>query len=268
MFSQKAWLEITHFMGVVDKISTIDELNENLESVLKQLGVSHLICISAFGMPAMQNRKPMFGFRDTAWVKHYRKMNYHIDDALPQYALKLRHWEDPFWWTDFVAENDLTPLQLKIFSEAHSHGLKQGVVFGFPVDVDDNDDVVEFAYASVAGDIVKSDEIENTLLTVLLAAHRTARRIHMRLFVANGSKFLNDPIVNFSPNIKNIDSLTPTELATLKQFVENDTYEQIAAAMGCSISNVKKHLSSAQDKLEFGSRKEMLVSLLRHHHLI
>lgn len=268
MFSQQAWLEIARFMRVVDKISTIDELDDKLMACLKPLGASHLLCISAFGMPAMQNRKPMFGFRDTEWVKHYRKMNYHVDDALPQYALKLRHWEEPFWWTDFIANHELTPLQLKIFSEAHAHGLKEGVVFGIPVDVDDNDEVTEFAYASVAGDFVKSDDLENTMLTIVLAAHRTARRIHMRAFVANDRKYLDDPIVPFAPNILNMDALTPTELATLQQFVENDTYEQVAAAMDCSVSNVKKHIKNAQAKLDFHSPKEMLVALLRHRDLI
>jgi hypothetical protein len=201
MLSQQAWQAITRFMGVVDKISTIQELEDKLHHCLKPLGVGHLLCISAFGMPAMQNRKPLFGFRDTEWVRHYRKMNYHIDDALPQYALKLRHWESPFWWTDFIASNELTPLQLKIFSEAHGFGLKQGVVFGISVDVDDNDKVTEFAYASVAGDFIKSDDLGNTLLTILLAAHRTARRIHMRAYVANGRQYVRDPIVSFSPQL-------------------------------------------------------------------
>lgn len=261
-------MAITNFMGEVDKISSIGDLNARLQECVKPLGVCHLLCISAFGMPAMQNRKPMFGFRDTDWVKRYRNMNYHIDDALPQYALKLRHWEKPFWWTDFVANNELTQTQRKIFSEAYSYGLKEGIVYGIAVDVDEQDEVTEFAYVSVAGGFSKSEILENTILTVLLGAHRTARRILMREYLSRGKQYIDDPIIRFAPNISRIDSLTPAEIATVKQFAENDTYEQIASAMNCSVSNVKKHIKSAQAKLGLNSPKEMLVALLRHRDII
>lgn len=261
--SQETLSVIAAFLGNVDKVSTIEELNVELRKPLERLKVFHALCISAFGMPALQDRKPMFGFRDTDWVKHYRKNHYFKDDALPIHALSLKDWGEPFWWSDFVSEHSLTEIQRQIFKEAFEFGLREGVVIPIPVAVDEDDTITEYAYASLGGDLQKSDEMENTLRLIITAAHRTARRIYIKEAKATKTGLAEDPVVNISPNV-DFSKLTWMERQILSHYIDSDDLEAIASAHSIKVSTVQSHLKNARRKFGFSSTKEMMVALLRH----
>ncbi|MEX0300430.1 MAG: helix-turn-helix transcriptional regulator [Kordiimonas sp.] len=272
-FAQDTFKLITEFMAKVGSHTTIEQLNGSLKEPLAALKVTHMICISAMGMPALQNRKAMFGFRRTEWLNYYRSRFYYLEDAIPQKALSLhkrpiQKRNKPVWWSDILAEQELTPIQYKIFREAYDHGLKEGIIIPIISGIDDNDGVTvtEYAYAVLAGNITKSDLVANTLRTMMIAAHGTSWQILVRESKRAGG-FVEDTLNTHSPNV-NWDRLTKGEMRILSLYLDNDTYDAIAAAAGCSESNVKAHLASARKKLGFTSNKEMLVALLRHREAI
>lgn len=258
---------IAAFMGDVDHISTIDALNAALRKPLERLHIKHAICISAFGMPALQDRKPMFGFRDTDWLRHYRKHHYFKDDALPIQALALKDWGRPFWWSDFVAENALTDIQKRIFKEAFDFGLKEGVVIPIHAAANEDDTVSEFAYTSLGGSVQKSLELENILRMLMLAAHRTACRIYVKEARQSRTGFAEDPFFKVAPNT-DFSKLTWMERQILNHYIDSDDLEAIAAAHSIKVSTVQTHLKNARRKFGFSSTKEMMVALLRHRILI
>lgn len=258
---------IAAFIGDVDHISTIDKLNDALQRPLGKLRVKHAICISAFGMPALQDRKPMFGFRDTDWLRHYRKHHYYKDDALPIQALALKDWGRPFWWSDFVADNALTDIQKRIFKEAFEFGLTEGVVIPIHAATDNCDVVCEFAYASLGGSVQRSVELENILRMLIVAAYRTARRIYVKEARHSSTGFAEDPFFKVAPNM-DFSKLTWMERQILNHYVDSDDLEAIAAAHSIKVSTVQSHLKNARRKFGFSSTKEMMVALLRHRILI
>ena len=259
---------LNSFMKDIAKPTTIDQLNELLQRTLGIFGVKHLLAISAFGMPALQDRKPMFGFRSTDWLSHYRKNHYHQDDALPQAAIRLKKAGSvPLWWTSFIANQHLSDLQYKIFREAYTFGLREGVVIPLHVRVDIDNKIEEYAFVSLGGDFERSDELENSLTLVAYIAHKTARTILMDKYRAGGAeRFVEDPIVSFAPNV-NFSVLGNRELEVIRQFVDNETLDEVGRALNIKVSTVKTHLKNAREKLGFSSNKEMIVALLRHREL-
>ncbi|NVJ97446.1 MAG: LuxR family transcriptional regulator [Alphaproteobacteria bacterium] len=259
-FSPDAYKAVAAFMGDVDKLDSIKALSDRLAEPLRLLGIRHLLCISAFGMPVLQDRKLMFGFIHSEWIKHYAGHHYYIDDALPNHALKLKDWGEPFWWSDFVAAEDLTKNQRKIFEEAFKFGLKEGLVIPIPVRVDDDtDQVIEYAYASMGGEITRSDELENTLHLLTLAAHRTARRIYLRK--AKGG--LASDGVKIGPNL-DFSRLTAREREILAWIVEGKQPNEVADILGIKRTTVITHLRNIKRRYQFGSTTEMVTALHRH----
>jgi len=258
---------LNSLMKAIRKPTNIDQLNRLLKETLGVFGVTHLLCISAFGMPALQDRKPMFGFRLTDWLVHYRKNYYHQDDALPQAAMKLKkNGSQPFWWTSLMEHQHLSDLQYKIFREAYTFGLKEGLVIPLHVRIDFDNCVEEYAFVSMGGDIKKSEELENTLTLIATVAHKAARTILMDMYRKSNKKFIDDPFVSFAPNV-DFSPLGNRELEVIRQFVDNETLDEVGRAMNIKVTTVKTHLKNAREKLGFSSNKEMIVALLRHREL-
>ncbi|MFC4347376.1 helix-turn-helix transcriptional regulator [Kordiimonas lipolytica] len=259
-FSPEAYRAIAAFMGQVDKITSINVLSDSLKKPLSLLGVKHLLCISAFGMPALQDRKLMFGFLHNDWITHYAKNHYYVDDALPNHALKLKDWGEPFWWSEFVATQDLTKTQRKIFEEAFRYGLKEGVVIPLPVRVnDETDEVLEYAYVSAGGELHRSDELENVIRLLSVAAHRTARRIYLK--DAKGG-FARD-IVQVGPNM-DFSTLTAREREILAWIIEGKQPSEVADILDIKRTTVVTHLRNIKRRYGFGSTTEMITALHRH----
>lgn len=257
---QDIYAAVAAFMAEVDKCETIDALNQSLDRPLSAVGVKHCLCISAFGMPVLQDRKLMFGFIDNKWIQHYAENHYYIDDALPNHALSLKDWGEPFWWSDFIARSELTHTQRKIFVEAHNFGLKQGLVVPIPVRVDDDDIITEYAYVSMGGSLQKSDEMENLLRLLSIAAHRTARRIYMK--DDRRGRFVDD-VVPISPNL-DFTKLTAKEREILAWIIEGKTPSEVAMLLDVKTSTVATHIRNVKARYQFESTSEMITTLHRH----
>ena len=84
------------------------------------------------------------------------------------------------WWSELLAKQDMTSTQRQMFTEAFDFGLKEGLLIPIPVSTDDDDRITEYAYGTLGGDLIKSDEMENTLRLLMTAGHSAARKIYLQ----------------------------------------------------------------------------------------
>ncbi len=250
------------FMACVGKFQSLGDMVDALQIPCRTLGVHHLICVSAFGFSALQDRKVMFAYLDNDWIRHYNKNKYYIDDALPIGALALKDWGEPFWWSDFLCRKDLTKLQVKIFREAFDFGLKEGLVVPIPVSADDENQITEYAYVSMGGDIVKSDELENALRLMVTAAHGTARRIYLRKARESKTGLVED-VTGISRNI-DFSGLTARQKEVLIWICEGEKPVEVADRLGVTAGVINDHIKTVKRKYYFSSTGELVKALHRH----
>ncbi|MEX0300370.1 MAG: autoinducer binding domain-containing protein [Kordiimonas sp.] len=259
---QSAYVAVKKFMREVGKISSLTELTDQMALATKSLGIEHIICVSAFGFAPLQDRTVMFGSLHTEWIEHYGRNKYYIDDALSNHALTLHDWGEPVWWTDFISEHDLTVVQRKIFKEAFDFGLKEGIVVPIPVASDLSDNISEYAFVTMGGDVVKSDELENTLRLLAIAAHGTARRIYLKAYRKNPSDLMED----VTDVVRNIDfsTLTHRQKEILSWICEGEGPSEVAERLGVTVGTVNDHIKAVKRKYGFVSTGEMTKALHRH----
>jgi len=204
----------------------------------------------------------MFGYLNSEWIRHYEKHKYYIDDALPIHALELKDWGEPLWWSDLLQRKNLTEVQKQIFREAFDFGLKEGVVIPIPVAVDDDDKISEYAYVSIGGDMVRSDELENTLRLMVIAAHGTARRIYLKK-AKNSKTNLVEDVTGISRNI-DFSGLTPKQKEVLVWICEGEKPSEVAVRLGITAGVVNDHIKAVKRKYHFVSTGELVKALHRH----
>lgn len=252
------------FLSELPAVQTIQELDDLLKPVLDHYEIQHYICTNMFGFRCLQNRKPMFGTWDSDWVSHYVSNHYYVEDAVITYSLSIREWDTPFYWSDLIAERNLTRGQNRIFDEAWDAGLKEGLVIPLPVSVDDNDMITEFAMVSLAGRKFKKDPVVKGILHLIsLQAHRQARRI----FLSNWRNQFAPDVFPISPNLP-IELLTPRQKEVIQWLAEGKNQHDIATILRISPNTVGNHLAAARDTLQVDNNEELITKLYRHKFLI
>jgi len=246
---------VKSFLENVHSVTTIAELEALLDPVLDNYGIHHYICTSMYGLQCVPDRKPMFGSWDSGWVSHFVSNGYYLEDAVTFYNQGLEGDGRPFYWSELVAEKELTKIQCKIFAEAWDADLREGLVI--PLIVSDR----ELALVSMAGKHFKQDSIIRGILhTISIQAHRQARTILMRDY--NNGELMPNRLA--AAPVPQIDKITPTELRIIALLAEDHRAPEIATLTGSSESTVRNHMGSAKKKLLVDNTEALVITALRY----
>lgn len=250
----KMYQTIKNFLDEIYAVETIPQLETLLRQVLDHYGIHHFICTNIYGLDCLADRKPMFGMWDTKWVNHFISNSYYLEDAVAQHYNGLEDDGRPYYWTELIANKELSKIQYKIFGEAWDADLREGLVI--PLRVSDD----ELAMVSMAGKNFKQNsEVRGILHTVSMQAHRKAREILLR---DHGKQLMPD-LLGFVPHPE-MSRLTPTELNILKFLAEDKTPTDIAVITGVSIHTVNHHSANIKRKLEVKSLYGAIGKAIRY----
>ncbi len=244
----KTFLEDVHF------VETTNELEEVLQPVLGHYEIQHYICTSMYGLDCIADRKPMFGSWDSGWVSHYIRNGYYREDAVSFFCNGINGDGRPYYWSDLVAEKELTKLQCQIFAEAWDADLRDGLVI--PLQMSNT----ELAMTSMGGPSFKKDPIVQGILhTIAIQSHRQARRIMIRDY----KNRLMPNLLQAAPT-PHVELITSTEKQIISLLSEDLRAPEIATITNTSVNTVRKHLASSKKKLGVDNTEALVATAIRY----
>ena len=248
---------LTDFFESISSIDNITKLEDCLKPLLLRFGVHHFVCANMYGFECLADRKPLFGNWDSDWLVRYVSQGYYAEDPVSFYRNGLEGDGKPYYWTELIAEKELTSQQSALFRDAWDHGLREGLVI--PLEISDD----ELAVASVAGRDFKRDLFAQSILhAIFVRAHLKARQILMRDY--KGGFLPNRLAQSPSPQTEKI---TATELQVIALLAEGHRANDIAIIRGGSERTVLNHIARAKKKL-LADTTPQLVYIARSYHLI
>lgn len=260
----------TEYLEKLDFAESIADLDAILMPLLNHYGIEHCIGTNMYGLPCLPDFKPMFGTWESKWVDHYIRNGYYREDAVPLYARGMGGQTMPFYWSDLLAEIDLTKTQFQIFSDAWDAELREGLVI--PIEDPYNQ---ELAMVSMAGrSFRKNEETKGVLWSIAIMTHRRARFLLMRDWEKkeltgelsqNGNSLLPNRIDRVRK--PNIAKLTPIQVTLIAALADDKTPEDIATIRGVHARTIHRHLSGARGLLGVTTNTG-LVSVAKQYRII
>lgn len=245
---------VKNFLDEINTVSSVRELEALVHVVVNQYGIQHFICTNMYGLECLSDRKPMFGDWDTPWVNHYISNGYYLEDAIPQHENGIDNDGRPYYWSELMAQKDLSKNQYQIFRAAWEADLREGLVIPLRVSAR------ELALVSMAGrDFRQDPETRGILHTISMQAHRKARDILLKEY---GQRLMPDRLGRV-PH-PDMSTLTPTELNVLKFLAEDKSPGDIAIITGVSINTINRHSANIKQKLEVRSLYGAVAKAIRY----
>lgn len=250
---------LNEFLEKLPLVNAIPELEALLEPTLKHYKIEHFICTNMYGFEEMNDLKPMFGLWNTPWVEHYVRNSYYNEDAIVLYKKGLDGNGIPFYWTDLVAEKELTKSQYSMFAEAWKVAkLKEGLVIPLLISEEAPE---ELALVSMAGEHFTQDAtLRGILHSIAIQAHHRARQIIKREHRAG--KQLPNRVV-WDADFR-LDKLTNTEITIIRYLADGKTVTDIANFSGKSPKTVSNQIRSASKKVGALTTTHLVILAKRH----
>lgn len=211
-----------------------------MASLVDELGFDHF-AYAALGFEAGRRRKNIVVNYPLAWVSYY------IDQDYLSYDPVIKRASDsfgPFLWCDIQRSDNLTPKQRRVLNEGSDFGLKHGATVP-----------LHLPGGAMALLSVTSRESEKIF--------RDLWREHA-LSLQTATLYYHSAMENNLEQSKGFqgDRLTAGEREVLLWTARNKSISQISDMTVFSVNEVRRHLSSAMDKLRTRTKQHAVIKAI------
>lgn len=226
------------YAPLLEKASSLEELNDLFVELARPLGVSFFACACVQGAYSDPERSRMLGHDDTQWMQYYMDNEFWRDDPIFIYGKLARN---SFTYTEALQHMGLNARARKVMLDGEKFGIKEG----FAIPLRSSGD--HLAIFSMGG---KSLPRERGQL------HLAAIWAHNRALELLDKQHLLEKL-----------PISAKEFEVVNLEAEGWTPDEIADHMGISIDTVHRHRHSARKKT--GARTNVqLGALLRSKRII